>query len=39
MRCSWDARGWSQKAELAVDADVDAIIWDNMLGHNAELAQ
>ena len=40
-----DARepGWRayllKKAELAVDAGVDAIIWDNMIGHNSGLAQ
>jgi Glycoside-hydrolase family GH114 len=47
---SWDRRladarkpGWraylSKKAELAVDAGVDAIIWDNMIGYNDGLAQ
>jgi len=40
-----DARepGWRaylmKKAELAVDAGVDAIIWDNMIGYNSGLAQ
>jgi len=40
-----DARepGWRtyllKKAELAVDAGVDAIAWDNMIGHNSGLAQ
>jgi hypothetical protein len=28
-----------KKAELAVDAGVDAIAWDNMIGHNPGLAQ
>jgi hypothetical protein len=28
-----------QKAELAVDAGVDAIVWDNMIGYNEGLAQ
>jgi hypothetical protein len=28
-----------KKAELAVDAGVDAIIWDNMIGYNDGLAQ
>ena len=50
LQISWkrrlaDARkpGWRayllQKAELAVDAGVDAIVWDNMIGHNDGLAQ
>lgn len=47
---SWDRRladtrypGWRayllKKAELAVDAGVDAIIWDNMIGYNDGLSQ
>lgn len=47
---SWDRRladarypGWRdyllKKAELAVDAGVDAIVWDNMIGYNNGLAQ
>jgi hypothetical protein len=47
---SWDRRladarkpGWRayllKKAELAVDAGVDAIMWDNMIGYNDGLAQ
>src|ERR1700739_1068164 len=47
---SWDRRladarkpGWRayllKKAELAVDAGVDAIMWDNMIGYNEGLAQ
>jgi hypothetical protein len=47
---SWDRRladtrkpGWRayllKKAEMAVDAGVDAIMWDNMIGHNDGLAQ
>jgi len=28
-----------RKAELAVDAGVDAIVWDNMIGYNGGLAQ
>ena len=47
---SWDRRladarkpGWRayllKKAELAVDAGADAIIWDNMIGYNDGLAQ
>jgi hypothetical protein len=47
---SWDRRiadarspGWRayllKKAELAVDAGVDAIAWDNMIGYNEGLAQ
>jgi hypothetical protein len=49
-RISWDRRladarkpGWRayllKKAELAVDAGVDAIMWDNMIGYNDGLAQ
>jgi hypothetical protein len=47
---SWDRRladarkpGWRayllKKAELAVDAGVDAIMWDNMIGYDDGLAQ
>ena len=47
---AWDRRladarkpGWRayllKKAELAVDAGVDAIMWDNMIGYNEGLAQ
>jgi hypothetical protein len=47
---SWDRRladarkpGWRayllKKAELAVDAGVDAIVWDNMIGYDSGLAQ
>ena len=47
---SWDRRladarkpGWRayllKKAELAVDAGVDAVVWDNMIGYNDGLAQ
>jgi len=47
---SWDRRladarkpGWRayllKKAERAVDAGVDAIMWDNMIGYNEGLAQ
>jgi hypothetical protein len=47
---SWDRRladarkpGWRayllKKAELAMDAGVDAIMWDNMIGYNEGLAQ
>jgi len=47
---SWDRRladarkpGWRayllKKAALAVDAGVDAIMWDNMIGYNEGLAQ
>jgi Glycoside-hydrolase family GH114 len=47
---SWDRRladarkpGWRayllKKAELAVDAGVDAIMWDNMIGYNDGLAE
>src|SRR5579864_4405784 len=50
LQISWkrrlaDARkpGWRtyllKKAELAVDAGVDAIMWDNMIGYNSGLAQ
>src|SRR5580704_7247338 len=50
LRISWDRRladarkpGWRayllKKAELAVDAGVDAIAWDNMIGYNDGLAQ
>ena len=50
LRVSWDRRladtrkpGWRayllKKAELAVNAGVDAIIWDNMIGYNSGLAQ
>jgi hypothetical protein len=50
LQISWkrrlaDARepGWRayllKKAELAVDAGVDAIAWDNMIGYNEGLAQ
>ena len=50
LHISWDRRladarnpGWraylSKKAELAVDAGVDAIMWDNMIGYNDGLAQ
>jgi hypothetical protein len=50
LQISWkrrlaDARkpGWRayllKKAELAVDAGVDAIAWDNMIGYNGGLAQ
>ena len=50
LQISWkrrlaDARkpGWRayllKKAELAVDAGVDAIVWDNMIGYNDGLAQ
>jgi hypothetical protein len=28
-----------RKAELAADAGVDAIMWDNMIGYNDGLAQ
>src|SRR6202158_3500629 len=49
-RISWDRRladarepGWRayllKKAGLAVDAGVDAIAWDNMIGYNSGLAQ
>src|ERR1700746_4154390 len=50
VQISWDRRladarkpGWRayllRKAELAVDAGVDAIVWDNMIGYNNGLAQ
>ncbi|MGP0096256.1 MAG: hypothetical protein ACLPHI_04425 [Terriglobales bacterium] len=50
LKISWDRRladarkpGWRayllKKAEMAVDAGVDAIAWDNMIGHNSGLAQ
>ena len=50
LHISWkrrlaDARepGWRtylmKKAELAMDAGVDAIVWDNMIGHSSGLAQ
>ena len=50
LQISWDRRladtrkpGWRayllKKAEMAVDAGVDAIIWDNMIGYNDGLAQ
>jgi len=50
LHISWDRRladarkpGWRayllKKAELAVDAGVDAIVWDNMIGYNVGLAQ
>ena len=50
LHISWDRRladarnpAWRayllKKAELAVDAGVDAIIWDNMIGYNDGLAQ
>ncbi len=50
LQISWDRRladarrpGWRayllKKAELAVDAGVDAIVWDNMIGYNGGLAQ
>ena len=50
LQISWDRRladarkpGWRsyllKKAELAVDAGVDGIIWDNMIGYNNGLAQ
>jgi len=50
LQISWDRRladtrkpGWRayllEKAELAVDAGVDAIAWDNMIGYNDGLAQ
>jgi hypothetical protein len=50
LQISWDRRladarkpGWRayllRKAELAVDAGVDAIVWDNMIGYNNGLAQ
>ena len=50
LQISWDRRladarkpGWRRyllkKAEMAVDAGVDAIAWDNMIGYNEGLAQ
>jgi hypothetical protein len=50
LQISWDRRladarkpGWRayllKKAELAVDAGVDSIVWDNMIGYNDGLAQ
>ena len=50
LQVSWDRRladtrksGWRayllRKAELAVDAGVDAIMWDNMIGYNDGLAE
>ena len=50
LQISWDRRladarkpGWRayllKKAELAVDAGADAIVWDNMIGYNDGLAQ
>jgi hypothetical protein len=50
LQISWDRRladarkpGWRayllNKAELAVDAGVDAIVWDNMIGYNDGLAR
>ncbi len=50
LHISWGRRladtrdaGWRayllKKAELAVDAGVDAIVWDNMIGYNGGLAQ
>jgi hypothetical protein len=50
LQISWDRRladtrkpGWRayllKKAELAVDAGVDAIMWDNMIGYNDGLVQ
>jgi Glycoside-hydrolase family GH114 len=50
LQISWDRRladarkpGWRayllKKAELAVDAGVDAIVWDNMIGYKDGLAQ
>jgi hypothetical protein len=50
LHISWDRRladtrkpGWRayllKKAELAVDAGVDAIMWDNMIGYDDGLAQ
>jgi hypothetical protein len=50
LQISWDRRladarkpGWRayllKKAELAVDAGVDAIAWDNMIGYHDGLAQ
>jgi len=50
LHISWDRRladarnrGWRayllKKAELAVDAGADAVVWDNMIGYNDGLAQ
>ena len=50
LQISWDRRladarkpGWRayllKKAELAVDAGADAILWDNMIGYDDGLAQ
>jgi hypothetical protein len=50
LQISWDRRladarkpGWRtyllKKAELAVDAGADAIVWDNMIGYDDGLAQ
>ena len=50
LHISWDRRlgdtrdpGWRayvlRKAELAIDAGVDAIVWDNMIGYDDGLAQ
>ena len=50
LHISWERRladtrdaGWRayvlKKAELAVDAGVDAIVWDNMIGYNGGMAQ
>ena len=50
LQISWDRRladarkpGWRgyvlKKAEMAVDAGADAILWDNMIGYNEGLAQ
>jgi len=50
LHISWERRladarkpGWRayllKKAELAVDAGVDAIVWDNVIGYNDGLAQ
>lgn len=50
LHISWERRladtrkpGWRayllKKAELAVDAGVDAIVWDNMIGYDDGLAQ
>ena len=50
LQISWDRRladtrkpGWRayllKKAELAIDAGVDAIVWDNMIGDDEGLAQ
>jgi len=50
LQISWDRRladarkpGWRayllKKAELAVDAGVDAVVWDNMIGYDDGLAQ